>query len=218
MEGTAGVAWRTLADSLIAGITHDLNGRLTAMAGVAHLTRTLPHVPTELADILDDQATRLAESVRMLRALPMAPPGEAELLRVSDVLAEVAVLYRVRSGPEPPTLDVSGDHGVVVRAAPGALAEAVLLLMAATEPRTATRGGRLILRHAVEEGTAYVRIEAATAAATSTPPSPGSGRWPDPAAAAEEASVIAERFGGRVLRSGAAEPTTYEIQLPAVMP
>jgi hypothetical protein len=215
MDVVAGEGWRALAEALAAGIAHDLNGRLAALSGVAHMARAAGGMDEELVGILEDEAVRLEAAIGKLRAMPLGRTGEPELVRLSEIVPQLAQLYTSRSGPEPPRVQVEGDAAALVRAPRAPFAELVLLVLAAAEARSATRAGDLRVWYGVEPPDAVIRIE-------------GSGRSPagsevgrrhvDRAAAAAEAAVLARRLGGHVDRTGAEISSLYVIRLPAVTP
>lgn len=209
-----GAGWRKVAQALLSGITHDLNGRLTALAGLAHVARASAGMEPELLGILDDQVKRLDESIRLLRSMPLAGAAQPELIRLHDLVLQLARLYGARSGPEPPVLDVAGDTSVVVRLDGDNLAEAVLLMMAALEPCTSTRAGALRVRYGFADHEAYVSVEAVSPTAATA--RAGGGRI-DRTAALEEAAALAQRLPGRMLRPGdPAGARRAEIRLPAI--
>jgi C4-dicarboxylate-specific signal transduction histidine kinase len=216
MDAVAGEGWRALAEALAAGIAHDLNGRLTALSGVAHMARATGGMDEELVRILEDEAVRLEAAIEMLRAMPFGGTGEPELIRLSELVPELAQLYTGRSGPEPPRVVVDGDPSAIVHAPRARLAELLLLVLAAAEARTTTRAGDLRVWYGVEPPDAVLRI---AGAASPRPGEAEGGRRPvDRAAAAAEASALAGRLGGRLDRSGAGMSSLYVIRLPAVTP
>jgi signal transduction histidine kinase len=126
-------ARRALTDVLIAGLTHDLNGRLGALIGVAHLARSASAVEDDLLDVMDEQIRRLRESVSLLRTIPItASQGEPPVVTLSELVNGAIRLYRARGGPVLASIQVvEGDAGVITAREP--LVETLLLLFAIAE-------------------------------------------------------------------------------------
>jgi C4-dicarboxylate-specific signal transduction histidine kinase len=217
MEGEVDAVRRGVLESLIAGITHDLNGRLTALSGVAYMARSGSRLDDELLEILENQVARLDESIRLLRALPLGAGKEAEPVRLRDVVGEATRLYGARSGPEPPQVDVNGDPATIVEAPVPVLTEILLLLLAAAEPPSATRAGKLAVRYGTTGADAFIVVTAAGVNdAASTAAEGGGWRAADPAKAMDAAAALLPRVGGRIERHSPAPGTPeVEIRLPA---
>lgn len=152
-------ARRELAASLVAGIAHDLNGRLAALLGVAHLARSSAPMDDELLSVLDDQIRRLRESVLLLRSVPISDPRAAvREVPLAEAVSAAVRLYRCRSGPELATVHIAQvGEAPAVQVVPPAFTEALLLALAALER---PNGRRRVLR--IEFGEAdrapFVRI------------------------------------------------------------
>lgn len=204
-------AWRVVLHSLVAGIAHDLNGRLTALGGVAHMARTAG-LDVKLMSILDEEVQRLASSTLLLRALPLSPHGDPTPIQLGDVLPEIGQLYAHRSGPRRPVVRIEGDGSISTRAEPGALAEATLLLLAAAEAASANGVSALVIQIAAGEERARVEIEGiprdrgGQAGATSI----------DAGAAEAGAKTRIESAGGRLLIDADGERARYTIELPRI--
>lgn len=134
MSAEEDLARRALTDVLIAGLTHDLNGRLGALIGVAHLARTASAVEGDLLDVMDEQIRRLRESVSLLRTIPItAAQREPPVVTLSELVNGAIRLYRARGGPVLASIQVvaEGDGGVIT--ARESLVETLLLLFAIAE-------------------------------------------------------------------------------------
>lgn len=206
-------AWRALLRSLVSGIAHDLNGRLTALGGVAHMARTAG-LDGKLMRILDEEVQRLASSTLLLRALPLSPRGDPEPVRLGDVLPEIGQLYAHRSGPRRPAVRVEGDASVIARADSGALAEATLLLLAAAEATSPNGVSALVIQVAARGEAALVQIEGV--------PRERSGKaiaaTLDAEAARAGAQALIESSDGRLTAEVRDAGTRYTIELPRVVP
>lgn len=205
--------WRALLRSLVSGIAHDLNGRLTALGGVAHMARTAG-LDGKLMRILDEEVQRLASSTLLLRALPLSPHGEPGPIRLGDVLPEIGQLYAHRSGSRRPAVRVEGDVSVVARADSGALAETTLLLLAAAEATSPNGVSALVIQIATRGETVLVHIEGR--------PRERGGKAIavdlDAEAARAAATTRIESSGGRVSAEAHDGETRYTIELPRVEP
>lgn len=153
-------ARRELAASLVAGIAHDLNGRLAALLGVAHLARSTTPMDDELLSVLDDQIRRLREAVLLLRSVPISDPRAAvRATPLSEAVSGAVRLYRCRSGPALASLQIEqcGD-APVVHVVPPALTEALLLAMAAVERPNGEPPPRLRIEFGADADNAFVRV------------------------------------------------------------
>jgi signal transduction histidine kinase len=144
---------------LVAGIGHDLNGRLTALMGIAHVARHTGGDP-ELLDVLDDQVKRLEQSIRALRSWPVGGPGNPELTRIKDVLPPVLDLYGCRGGGDDVALDFEEGPSNAIRIRIRPFMEAILLLLASAEHRAEGRHRPLQVRYGSDGGDAWLTIRA----------------------------------------------------------
>jgi signal transduction histidine kinase len=151
--------WRGVAGLLVAGIGHDLNGRLTALMGIAHVARHTGGDP-ELLDVLDDQVKRLEQSIRALRSWPVGGPGNAELTRIKDVLPPVLDLYGCRGGGDDVALDFEEGPSNAIRIRIRPFMEAILLLLASAEHSAGGRHRPLQVRYGSDGGDAWLTIRA----------------------------------------------------------
>lgn len=204
--------WRLVLGSLVSGIAHDLNGRLTALGGVAHMARTAG-LDVKLMSILDEEVQRLASSTLQLRALPLAPHGDPVPVRLGDLVQELAGLYTHRSGPRRPVVKVEGDLAISATTEPGALAEATLLLLAASEATSPVGVSALLIQIGARDGRAVLRIEG-------VPRERGKAdnAYVDADAAAVSAEARLESCGARLAVESAESTTRYTIELPQFAP
>lgn len=154
-------ARRALAASLVSGIAHDLNGRLGALMGVAHLARTSSCMETELLELLQEQIGKLRESIGQLRSLPLGDRRtEQRLMPLSEAVTAATSLFRCRSGPDPASFQVDANgESPLVQIVPAAFTEALLLVLSAAERGPAGRTCPVRVTHGRENGCARVRVE-----------------------------------------------------------
>lgn len=162
MSDGSDAARRALSASLVSGIAHDLNGRLGALLGVAHLARTTSPMDEELLGVLDDQIRRLRESVILLRSVPLADSrAEPREVPLSEAIASAVRLYRCRSGPRLATLHVTAEEGgeSAIQRWGAALTEAFLLVLSAAERGHADTPCRVEIRYGTNGAGAHIRVE-----------------------------------------------------------
>ena len=187
--------WRGVAGLLVAGIGHDLNGRLTALMGIAHVARHTGGGDPELLDVLDDQVKRLEQSIRALRSWPVGSPGNPELTRIKDVLPPMLDLYACRGGGDDVALNVEEGPSNAIRIRIRPFMEAVLLLLAAAEHDANGRHRPLQVRYGSDAGEAWLTIRAQGGGADEAVSS----------RAIEEAKVLLETAGARLSQAEADE-------------
>ena len=198
--------WRGVAGLLVAGIGHDLNGRLTALMGIAHVARHTGADP-ELLDVLDDQVKRLEQSIRALRSWPVGAPGNPELTRIKDVLPPMLELYECRGGGDDVALEVEEGPSNAIRIRIRPFMEAILLLLAAAEHDTNGGHRPLEVRYGSDDGEAWLAIRAKNG-----------GKAADgvvDSRTVEEAKELLESAGARLARADAdGEGVHLEVRAP----
>lgn len=132
----ARAGWPRVLHQLLAGASHDLNGRVTAAGGVAQLL-ALEDDPSGVSPYLEEEVVRLRRAARLLAVLVEAgrvdEPAPLPLARMMPDVVEVHRHHRSSRNVErrlevdPATPHVMGSAGLVL---PLAL---VLLTKAATE-------------------------------------------------------------------------------------
>jgi len=196
--------WRGVAGLLVAGIGHDLNGRLTALMGIAHVARHTGADP-ELLDVLDDQVKRLEQSIRALRSWPVPTPGKAELTRIKDVLPPMLELYECRGGGDDVVLKVEEGPSNAIRIRIRPFMEAILMLLAAAEHDASGNHRSLEVRYGSDGGEAWLSIRGQGGSADGTVNS----------RTIEEARALLQDAGARLARADAtAEGVHLEIRTP----
>lgn len=101
----ARAGWLTVASRLTSGLTHDLNGRVTSLSGMAQLL-ALDDDVRSMAPFLDEEIQRMASSVRLVALLGGELEGEPELLPLGDLLESLVELHRRHHGLESVGVDL----------------------------------------------------------------------------------------------------------------
>ena len=196
--------WRGVVGLLISGIGHDLNGRLTALLGIAHVARHAG-ADRDLLEVLDDQVRRLEQSIRALRGWPVGGSSNPELTRLKDLMPPVLELYECRGGGDDPKVRIEEGPSNAIRIRTRPLMEAVLLLLAAAEHSDGGRHRPLVVGYGSEDGEAWLTIEARD----------GAGGANVGSRAVEEARGLVEKAGGRLSGAEAGEAgLRFEVRIP----
>jgi signal transduction histidine kinase len=196
--------WRGVVGLLIAGIGHDLNGRLTALLGIAHVARHAG-ADRDLLEVLDDQVRRLEQSIRALRGWPVGGSSSLELTRIKDLIPALLELYECRGGGGDPVLEVEEGPSNAIRIRSRPFMEAVLLLLAAAEHSDGGRHRPLVVGYGSDGGDAWLRIEARD----------GAGAASAGSRSVEEARGLVEQAGGRLSAAGSQEDgLLFEVRIP----
>jgi hypothetical protein len=195
--------WRSVVGLLIAGLGHDLNGRLTALMGIAHVARHTG-ADRELLDVLDDQVRRLELTIRALRGWPVGAPGKPELTRIKDLIPPIVELYECRGGGDDPVLKVLEGPSNAIRIRMRPFMEAVLLLLAAAEHGEGGTHRPLLVHYGSDQGEAWLAIEGEADGDADT-----SNRSID------EARELVEKAGGRLAEASQQDgKVRLEVRIP----
>lgn len=100
--------WSRIADRVIHGLCHDLNGRAGSLSGLSFLLESQTGDTSSVLPFLDQELAQLEEAVRLLRMLP-DDATEAELLAPGEILPDLALMVRVQRGLEDVPVD-PGDY------------------------------------------------------------------------------------------------------------
>src|SRR5690606_1194437 len=91
------VQWQHVGESVLAGVCHTLNSRITALWGVAELLSA--DVTSEsLMALLRAELQRLEQLARLLHWLPRRPGRGVEPISLADLLPELIELHREHHG------------------------------------------------------------------------------------------------------------------------
>lgn len=196
--------WRGVVGLLISGIGHDLNGRLTALLGIAHVARHAG-ADSDLLEVLDDQVRRLEHSIRALRGWPVGGPSNPELTRLKDLMPPLLELYDCRGGGDDPRVQVEEGPSNAIRIRTRPLMEAILLLLAAAEHADGGRHRPLVVGYGSDGGDAWLRIEALD----------GTGGANVGNRSVEEARGLVEKAGGRLSAAEVVDALVrFEVRIP----
>ncbi len=142
-ELLSAAGWGCLADRILAGGCHDLNGRSSALYGLAELARAEDD-PEFLSEALSTEAKRIQTLAASLRTLSDRAPDDPRPLSIREELDSVAELFSLQPGGERFRIDIVSDSATPAAYAPcRALTRAVLLalnVVAANVLRSYPRG------------------------------------------------------------------------------
>ena len=88
----ADAGWSDVQDRILAGLCHDLIGRVTSLAGMVQLLQ-LDEDSSSMAPFLDEEVQRLERSVRLVRGLAGEPNEEPEPIHLPEILPELRALF-----------------------------------------------------------------------------------------------------------------------------
>ncbi len=153
VEDLERAGWSRLADRLIHGICHSLNGRITALSSVLYFLESPGHDPPSMASLLEPELKRLQEAERFLRLLPDDRTGPRPLApgEVLPFLSRSLTLQRGLEGVKvdlrlpPDTPGVRVDQALFVRSM-------LLLLSHLAEVAVSSGGDRVQVTTEDEEG------------------------------------------------------------------
>ena len=125
--GAAG--WTSLANRILAGGCHDLNGRASALYGLAELAR-VGEDEAFLTEALSTEAKRIQTLAASLRTLSDRAPDDPRPLSIREELGPAADLFSLQPGGERFRLDIHTDPSTPAAFAPSrALTRALLLAL-----------------------------------------------------------------------------------------
>ncbi|MGI9628915.1 MAG: hypothetical protein ACR2QM_18925 [Longimicrobiales bacterium] len=131
---------------MVAGSCHDLNGRSSALFGLAELARA-GEDPDFMAGALNSEAKRLQDVALSLRILFGRSNNSPEILALSDRLGPVVSLFSVQPGAELLAVELATDPDApAVRAPWRCLSRAVLLTMSVVAANVLAAGSRGTVR------------------------------------------------------------------------
>ncbi len=141
-----GAGWLGLLDRLLAGVVHDLNGRASALGGLATLLTMDDDM--DMSAHIEDEVGRLSDLAGRLRLLLGDPDGAAEPLVVGDLLPALTTILDAERGVEGGAVEMVSHPGappILVNWA--AFSRIVLLVLS-----TVRRGGGPDARTVVSTG------------------------------------------------------------------
>ena len=127
---TADHVWRAVTDALLAGLTHDLNGRAAALQGLLHVI-ALGGAGEQVMSLLRDEGERLEQTVALLRRYPRGPGHGLEAFDPREAAeAALALHARREDHEEVPVAYAAAPDAPAVRADRIATVRALLVLLA----------------------------------------------------------------------------------------
>ncbi|HEY8484269.1 MAG TPA: hypothetical protein VIL13_06650 [Longimicrobiales bacterium] len=202
--------WRSLSDGVVAGICHDLTGRLTALSGIVYLGRLEGRIDGEIAKQIEAELDRLELSIRLLRLLREGG-GRLEPIQPLELVGTVLRLFQRHRDLGHLEVEVRSDGAdlppVMARWAELCKAVLVVVVGAAREARAAG-ATRLALEVRGEGGVVVLALE--------VPAAPG--------VTAKEAAESVDAVRGEIAKLGGAVEVgvgdgggrRFEIRLPAI--
>lgn len=206
--------WILVADRLIHGLCHDLNGRAGSISSLIYLLDS-GEEPTSVTAILEEESLRLEEGIRLLRLLP-DDAEEPEILAPGELLPALARMVPLQRGFEGLCVEVSMPPGApAVRMDMTVFLRAVLLLLSGSAEE-AGRSGEPVVSVTGMAGETGLRIGPARTQVPdgqdSTPRTWAGGLPSEMEARIEE--VLAEAGGGLKQVKGPAGTTEWEVRFP----
>ncbi len=149
--------WTLVADRVIRGLCHDLNGRLYSLSNLTYLLNSGGGDWSGVSSVVEEEVTRLGEAVRLLRLLPN-DASNLGLLAPGEVLSGVARLVQVQPGLEKVQIQVEIPPGApAVRMDETVFLRGMLLLITgAAEEASLTNEGLVKVTGA--EGRGFLEI------------------------------------------------------------
>ena len=143
--------WGALSDRLVAGLCHELNGRSSAMYGLAELAKSGDDA-TFVADSLGKEAQRMQALVRALRALSARGQTEARPVAPADRMDDLLQLFEALPGAEMLGIETHFDPQTPAVMIPWAtMTRGFLLILAYLGSRALRDGHRGALSVALEK-------------------------------------------------------------------
>ncbi len=194
-----GRVWGEVTDALLAGLTHDLNGRVAALQGLLHVVAT-GEPGEQVIALLQQEGERLEQTVALLRRYPRGARRSPEAFDLREVAEDALALHARREDLEEGAVRYARPSAIAVRADRIAATRALLVLLArASVPALGGRGE--VALELGEDGEARMAVRAAE-----LPAAEGDDAY------LQVAAAFTARAGG-VLRLSAG---LWEILLPAL--
>lgn len=153
--------WLDVADRLLGGLTHDLNGRVTSLGGMAQLL-ALDDDARSMVPFLEQEVRRLDAAVRLLALMGGDGEQAPEPIRLDEVVEALVELHRRHRGLE--SVEVGVDRaGPCHLTAPWPLVGRALLLLFAHGGHEALARSRhldVVVRPRSASGDVAVRVAA----------------------------------------------------------
>ncbi len=153
--------WIETADRLLGGLTHDLNGRVTSLGGMAQLL-SLDEDARSMVPFLDEEVRRLAAAVKLLALLGGAEHSDPAALSLEELTPPLVELHRRHRGLEGVEVSFEASAPCPVVQPPPTLTRAILLFLAIGGHEALDRSQRLdvAVRPGPGTGAAQLRVMA----------------------------------------------------------
>ena len=207
--------WPLVADRVIRGLCHDLNGRLYSLSNLTYLLNSGGGDWSGVSSVVEEEVTRLGEAVRLLRLLP-DDASNLGLLAPGEVLSGVAGLVQIQPGLEKVQIQIEIPSGApAVRMDETVFLRGMLLLITgAAEEASFTNEG--LVRVTGAEGKGFLEIWPARnrAGAEGSVGSEKSGVAIPPNMETMVAGVLQELGGGLTVVKGSDDRLALQVSLP----
>jgi len=142
------VVWQEVTDALLAGITHELNGRVSAITGLLTVV-AMGTAAGEALALLVQEGERLDAAVALLRGYPRGTRRHEEAIDPRELLEGLVVLHRQREDVTELSFGVEVRPGTsAARAERTWLSRALLVLLARASLAVRGAGGADVLAYA----------------------------------------------------------------------
>lgn len=159
-------AWQSLSDGLLAGFCHELGGRASAFASIAHLANRDSMRAGFVVGEIERESERLIRLANLLRVLPRHEGQGLRTTALEPSVTEALELARYHHGLRAIELESAlGSDLPAVRVDRNLLMQSLLLLVAATARHAFGEGRDRVRVSGSRDGdTVIVRIEAPSGA------------------------------------------------------
>jgi hypothetical protein len=125
--------WQHHLEAVMRGLAHALNNRAAALSAVVELSREPDDDPAATREILQGEMDRVAELVRVVRAIGM-PRSEVEALDPADLVTDLQSILHLHSDMRDRAVQIDASGAPPVRAARWMLTRALVAVAATTAP------------------------------------------------------------------------------------
>jgi hypothetical protein len=209
--------WSLVADRIIRGICHDLNGRINSLSSLSYLLDTGSGDWGRVGPVFVEELERTEELSSFLRVLPDDEQGP-RLLALGELLPRALHLVELQPGYEGVrwNLLLTPDFPPVRMDETFLLRSLVLLLTGVAEEAKAQEGRTVSIEGRAETGTLTVRPGRLGPKAHSFQGPDGEGRWLPENMEMLLAGVLKELGGDLTPRRGPGNGLELELRLPGL--
>jgi hypothetical protein len=209
--------WSSVAERVIRGICHDLNGRINSMTSLTYLLNTGSMEWPKVGPMVEDELKWTEELSRLLHVLP-DDSRVPEVLDPGELVARVVRLVRLQPGLEsvqwevtiPPDFPATRmDETLLLRCL-------VLLLTGVADEGKEKEGARISIRGRSDSSTLTIEPGWAAAGRGSGAAPPGEGNWVPGEPYLPLAQVLQQMGGDLAAIRGAGTGLVLELHLPGL--